>query len=122
MAWSNEQRAFAVEMYFSTKPILAVQRALRPRYGIPPRNTVPDRKSMFVWAANFRVRGSVVQKRVGAQRTVRTPENIDRATRSNLQSPKRSARKHAFALALSNRTVRGILHEDLHFHSYKMII
>lgn len=123
MAWSNEQRAFAVETYFSeNKSIVAVQRALRTRYGIPPRNTVPDRKSILLWVENFRACGSVVQKRVGAQRTIRTPENIDRVRRSILQSPKRSARKHASALALSNRTVRRILHEDLHFHPYKMVI
>jgi hypothetical protein len=123
MAWSNEQRAFAVETYFSqNKSIVAVQRALRTRYRIPPRNPVPDRKSILLWVENFRACGSVVKKRVGARRTVRTPENIDRVRRSILQSPKRSARKHASALALSNRTVRRILHAELHFHPYKMVI
>ena len=39
MVWSNEQRAFAVETYFSqSHSIVAVQRALRTRYQIPPRD------------------------------------------------------------------------------------
>lgn len=123
MAWSNEQRAFAVETYFSqNRSIVAVQRAMRTRYQIPPRNSVPDRKSILLWVENFRACGSVVKKRVGAQRTVRTPENIERVRRSVLQSPKRSARKHAASLALSSRTVRRILHEDLQFHPYKMVM
>ncbi|KAG8329111.1 WD domain repeat-containing protein 55 [Homalodisca vitripennis] len=41
---------------------------------------------------------------------------------SMLRSPQRSARKHASVLGLSNRSVRKILHEDLHFHPYKMAI
>ena len=39
-----------------------------------------------------------------------------------LRSPRRSARKHASALGLSDRSVRKILHQDLHFHPYKMAI
>ena len=38
MVWSNEQRSFAVETYFSqSHSIVAVQRAFRTRYQIPPR-------------------------------------------------------------------------------------
>lgn len=123
MAWSKEQQAFAVETYFSqNQSIVAVQRAVRTRYRIPPRNAVPDRKSILLWVKNFRECGSVVKKRVGAQRTSRTPENIERVRRSILESPKRSARKHAAALALPDRTLRRILHEDLKFHPYKMVL
>lgn len=123
MAWSREQRSFAVETYFSqNQSIVAVQRALRTRYRIPYREPVPDRKSILLWVKNFRECGSVLRRRVGGQRTVRTPENIDRVRRSILQSPQRSARKHASALALSNRTVRRILHEELNFHPYKMVV
>ena len=37
-----------------------------------------------------------------------------------LQSPRCSARKHASALGISDRSVRRLLHDDLHCHSYKM--
>ena len=41
MVWSNEQRAFAVETYFSqSHSIVAVHRAFRTRYQIPPRDQV----------------------------------------------------------------------------------
>jgi hypothetical protein len=36
------------------------------------------------------------------------------------RSPQRSARHHSVALGLSTRTVRRILHDDLHLHPYKM--
>lgn len=39
-----------------------------------------------------------------------------------LRSPTRSARRHAATLRLSDRTVRRILHQDLHFHPYKMVV
>lgn len=43
MAWSNEQRAFTVQTYFSgNESIVAVKRPLCTRYGIPCCNTVPD--------------------------------------------------------------------------------
>lgn len=98
-------------------------RALRIRYEIPPRNTVPHLKYHSLWMNHFRAYSSVFQKRDGAQRTVRSPENIDRVRRSILQSPKRFVRKHASSsLALSNRTVHRILHENLPFRPYKMVI
>jgi len=63
MVWSNEQRAFVVETYFSqSHSIVAVQRAFRTRYQIPPRDRVPDRKSILLWVENFRETGSVWKK------------------------------------------------------------
>jgi len=64
----------------------------------------------------------VCKKRRGRPRTSRTPENIEAVRRSVLQSPRRSACKHASALGISNRSVRRILHQDLHFHPYKMVV
>ena len=39
-----------------------------------------------------------------------------------MQSPRRSARKQTSTLGISNRSVRRILHQDLHFHPYKMVV
>jgi len=64
----------------------------------------------------------VCKKRRGRPRTSRTPENIEAVRRSVLQSPRCSARKHASALGISNRSVRRIPHQDLHFHPYKMAV
>jgi len=41
---------------------------------------------------------------------------------SILKSPRRSARKHAAALRLSDRSVRRILHRDLRMHPCKIAI
>jgi len=38
------------------------------------------------------------------------------------RSPRRSARKHAVALAISDCSLRRILHEDLSFHPYKLML
>ena len=107
---------------FRKVTIVAVQRAVRTRYQIPPRDRVPDRKSILLWVENFRGTGSVSKKRRGRPRTSRTPGNIEAVRRSVLQSPRRSARKHASALGISNRSVRRILHQDRHFHIYKMVV
>ena len=63
--WSNVQRAFAVETYFSqSHSIVAVQRAFRTRYQIPPRDRVPDRKYILLWVENLRETGSVSEKKM----------------------------------------------------------
>ena len=62
--WSNKQRAFAVETYFSQSHyIVAVQHAFHTRYQIPPRDRVPDRKSILLWVENFRGMGNVSKKK-----------------------------------------------------------
>ena len=64
MVWSNEQRPFAVETYFSqSHSIIAVQRVFRTCYQIPPRERVSDRKSILLWVENLRETGSVSEKR-----------------------------------------------------------
>ena len=40
------------------------QRAFRTRYQIPPRDRVPDRKSIFLWVENLREMGSVSEKKM----------------------------------------------------------
>jgi len=95
MVWSNEQRALAVETYFSqSHSIVAVQRVFCTRYQIPPLDRVPDLKSILLWVENFREMGSVSEKRWGRPRTSLTPENIEAVRWSVLQSPRRSAHKH----------------------------
>lgn len=123
MRWNSEQRAFAVEAYFSNgRSVIATQRAFRNRFNIAPAGAVPDRKSIVTWVGTFRQTGSVTRRRIGVHRPIRTPENIEAVRASILRSPRRSARKHASALRLSDRSVRRILHDDLHYHPYKLAI
>lgn len=123
MPWTGEERAYAVVSFLvSGNSVVAAQRAFRRRFQIPPRGAVPDRKSINLWVSNFRASGDMIKKGGGRPRSVRTPENINAVRRSFQQSPKRSARKHARALQLSDRSVRRILHHDLRFHPYKMVV
>ncbi|KAF2897418.1 hypothetical protein ILUMI_08744 [Ignelater luminosus] len=100
MRWNSEERAFAVEAYFSSGCSTAI----------------------VTWVTTFRQTASATKRRTGVPRPVRSPENIEAVRASMLRSPRRSARKHASALRLSDRSVRRILRDDLHFHPYKMAI
>ncbi|PNF14878.1 hypothetical protein B7P43_G05130 [Cryptotermes secundus] len=123
MRWTSEHRAFAVEAYFSNNHFyVAVQYAFRTHFGIKPRGPVRDRKSIVLWVENFRTTESVVKKSSGRQRTVTTPENVEAVRQSILRPPRRSARKHAVSLDISNHSMRRILHEHLNFHPYKMVV
>ena len=88
----------------------AVQRAFRRRFNIHRNDSVPARDTILRWVNNLRTGGSIMKKTPpGPQRTVRTPENVERVRQAMLQSPGRSARRHSAALRISNRTVRRIL-------------
>nr|ADD24484.1 Transposable element Tc3 transposase [Lepeophtheirus salmonis] len=123
MRWSSEERAFAVEAYFSNQlSVIATQRAFRNRFNVAPRGPVPDRKSIITWVTTFRETGSTTRRGTGAPRPVRSSANIEAVRASILEFPGRSARQHASALGLSDRSVRQILKDDLHCHPYTMAI
>ena len=123
MRWSSEECAFAVEAYlFNRQSVIATQRAFRNRFNITPRGPVPDWKSIVTWVSTFRQTRSTTRRRTGVPRPIRPRKNIEAVRASVLQSPRRSAPKHASALGLSDRSVRRILRDDLHFHPYKMTI
>ena len=123
MHWSDEEPAFAVEAYLLNRQSgIATQRAFRNRFNVTPKGPVPDRKSIVTWVTTFMQTRSTTRRRAGVPRPIRSRENIEAVRASVLQSPRRSARKHASALGLSDRSVRRILHDDLHFHPYKLAI
>ncbi|QQP49158.1 Transposable element Tc3 transposase [Caligus rogercresseyi] len=58
MRLSNEERAFAVEAYFSNRQsVVATQCTFRNRFNVAPRGPVPDRKSIVTWVTTFRQMG-----------------------------------------------------------------
>ena len=120
MVCSNEQRAFAVETYFSqSHSIVAVHRTFRTLYQTPPRGRVPDRKSILLWVENFRETRSVSEKRWGRPRTYRTPESFEAVRRSVLQSPRRSARKHH---ANNGHHLQDILFKTMWLKTYHVVV
>ena len=67
--------------------------------------------------------GSTLKRKPpGQPRSVRTPENVQTVRASIEQSPRRSVRKHAAALGISDRSVRRMLHQELRMHPYKMML
>ena len=75
------------------------------------------------WVSNVRASGSALPREPsGCPWYVRTPENVQQVRASIDQSLRCSARKHAAALEISDRTVRRILHADLRMHPYKMMV
>lgn len=124
MPWSGEHRGYVIESFFkNSESVTATQRAFRTRFLLRPNAPVPDRKTILKWVQNLRATGSALpRKPLGRPRSVRTPENIAVVRASVEQSPSRSARKHAAALRMSDRSVRRILHAELHFHPYKIMV
>jgi hypothetical protein len=124
MAWTGEHRAFVVEEYIRNGgSAISTQRAFRIRFKLGRHDYVPDRKTMLVWMSNFRATGSALKKKPpGRPLTITSPENVARVRASIQKFPRRSAVKHAAALGLSDRSVKRILHRDLHMHPYKMMI
>ena len=80
------------------------------------------RKQFFSGWLNLETGSTLNRKPPGSPRTAQTPENIKVVRESILQSPRCSECKHAVALGMSNMSGRRILHQDLKFHPYKMMV
>ena len=124
MVWTGVHRGFAVRAYFeSNQSVIATQRAFRRRFNIPRNNAVPQANTIRSWVRQLEATGSTLRRGThGRRRSIRTPENVERVRAAIIQSPRRSARRHAVALGISSRSLRRILHMDLHFHPYKMMM
>jgi hypothetical protein len=106
-----------------SKSIVSVQREFRRKFGDDrQRGAAPSRKIIGQWVRQWRETGSVQVKARTRRNTVRSPENIQRVRIALERSPRRSVRRHSQLLNLSDRSVRRILHHDLHFHPYKLQI
>jgi len=62
------------------------------------------------------------RKPPGREPSLRTRENIEQVCQAFVRSPWQSAVRNTIAFRMSDRTVRRILHEDLNFHPYKMVM
>ena len=95
--------------------MIGTQRAFRIHFGgIPRAESVSPANTIELWIRHLDGTASTLSRHGhGAPRTVRTPENVQLVRESIEQSPRRSARKNAVALGISDRSLRRILHEDL---------
>jgi len=122
--WNGSQRAIAIKVYYKNNDSLtAARREFRRHYNLGRHDRVLSCIAIKTWVNNFEETGSALKKKPpGAQRTQRTPENIEAVRTSFEKSPRRSVRKQAAALDLRRTTVRRILHNDLNFQPYKIQI
>lgn len=124
MPWSGEHRGCAVSTFLGNgRSVVVTQRAFRRHFNIPRHGSVPDGKTIRRWAKALHHTGSTRRPRShGRPKTVRTPENVALVEAAVQRSPRRSARKQALALNMSNRSLRRILRYDLSFHPYKIMV
>ena len=121
--WTGEESAFAVKAFYrNAESYVAAQRQFRQHFHLPPRARVPDKKTIKIWVQNFENTGQTTKKTGGSAKTIRTPENVEVVREAIARSPRRSARRLSFALGISDRSLRRILHQDLHMHPYKIQI
>lgn len=122
--WDIVHRVFAVEQYLRNgDSLVTVQRLFRRNFNVSHRGAIPDRNTILRWVEAFRTTGSVLKRKPpGLPRSVWTPENVDAVRRAVLDNPKLSVRQQALALGISRRSLHRILHNELKFHPYKMVI
>lgn len=121
--WTPQQRAYAVKAFYQNgNCYINARRAFRNHFNINRNQPVPSACAIKKWVQNFEETSSTTKKKPGRPISVRTPQNIERVRTAIERSPRRSARRHSTALGISNRTVRRILHKDLHLHPYKIQI
>ena len=116
--WGVRECVCPVELFIRAGSITETQRGLRRERN---QQEAPSPNATRRWVRQWREEGSVkCKKPPGRPSSVRTPDNIARMLASVSRSPRRSARKHAQALRISDRSVRRILGSDLSLHSYKL--
>uniref|UniRef100_A0A0K8SNK3 Uncharacterized protein n=1 Tax=Lygus hesperus TaxID=30085 RepID=A0A0K8SNK3_LYGHE len=116
--WSDEQRSFAVEMFLKNGDSATLaQRRFRTRFNRASRQCSFE---AYHTEMGRYLQDKQMKKPVGVQRSVRTPENVERVRLSVEASPGRSLRRQA-ALRMSYSSVRRIL-KTLTFHPHKIAI
>ena len=82
-----------------------------------------SKTTVLLWVRNFRETAPAAKRKApGREPSLRTPQNIKRVHQAFVRSTRQSASRNAIALRKSDCTVHQILHKDLNFHSYKMVM
>jgi hypothetical protein len=113
-----EQRVQTV-LFAESKSIMATQRGFRARF---VTRWAPSPKTIRMLHQQFQQNGSVLERKRGRAASVRTAQNIDAIRVAMQRSPAKSTRRASAELTISRRSVRRILHSDLHLYPYKMSV
>ena len=122
--WSVEHQSFAVETYFKNNDrVVLTQWIFRRHFNIHWKDSVGSGNTVLLWARNCRETASGAKRKPsGRQPSLRTLKNIERVHQAFVRNPRLSASRNVSALRMSDCTVHWILHEDLNFHPYKMVM
>ena len=122
MAWSGEHCAFVIEEFVKNgESVVVTQHSFQRHFSLNRHDPVPTGKTIHHWVSNFRQTSSALNRRK-SDRPRTAQENVTAVADSIEQSPRRSIRKHAFALHMSATSVHRILHRSLHMHPYKIMV
>ncbi|GBO06754.1 hypothetical protein AVEN_202695-1 [Araneus ventricosus] len=92
-------------------------------FGFDRNAKVPDKKTILLWVRNFRrTRSALKRKPPGRPCSVRTSQEVEAVRQAVHRSPQCSVHRHATPIGISDRCIRRILHLDLKFHPYKMMV
>ena len=112
--WTTEHRMFAFNSYIkNNESVTTVRREFRRQFNVYWNWSVTSHKRIVRWVN--------VRHTQGIQ-TVCTPENVECVRQVMLRSLNQSAWRHSIELGIGNRSIRNILHEDLYFHPYKLVV
>ena len=122
--WNVEHHVYAVKQFFrNNDSVVTVQRFFCWQFNVVCDGAIPDRNTILRWVESFHTNGSVMKRTsTGHLRMAQTPENDKSVRMSVIESPRRSTRRHASILGLSRRSLQRILHGELNFHPYKIMI
>ena len=103
--------------------VVTVQRLFCRQFNVARGGAIPDGNTVLRSVESFRTTGSVMKRTsTGRPRKAWTPENVESVRRSVIESPRRSTRNRASILGLSRLSLQRILHGELNFHPYKIMI
>jgi len=90
--WTGEERAFTVKAYYQNgESVVRARRTFRTHFNVPRNRPVSSNRVINTRVDSFEVSGSTSKKRGGSQKTVLTPENIERVREAFERSLRRSA-------------------------------
>ncbi len=79
--YGTEERAFIVEHFLKSASYVVTIHVYRSKFQIASHKPVPTRKTVNNWVKNFWVSAPHIKKK-GKEKTVRTPENIQKVKES----------------------------------------
>ncbi len=111
-------RAFAVEAYISRNYLyITMVREYRNRFNLVSSDHVPSRKTLLMWVKNFR------KTAVASKKTAQLYADGSYTQKCGTSVTSSRSGTHSYhVLEMSNLLVRRILHCDLHYHPYKILL